>query len=138
MKEEFKQLEELDKEFKESSLSYSNIPWIDRHEMLTKTVRFWMPGVTSIERDKMQCFCKSSMENWYKNWFEPPIGEMEGKQDKIYLSEERTKDIILDASGILALELIRAFWLELYIKKYIRKLEKRFTKLNNFSKYNLN
>lgn len=134
MEDEFEKLEELDKEFKESSLSYSNIILVDRNEMLTRTVHFWTPGIMNIEYDKMRCFCKTSMENWYKNWFESPIV---GKQEKRYLSEEKTKDTILRASAILDFELIRAFWLDLYIKKYIRKLESRFKKLNNFSKFNL-
>lgn len=138
MEDEFEKLEELDKEFKESSLNYSNIMLIDRNEMLTRTVHFWTPGILNIKYDKMKCFCKSSMESWYKNWFETPIVAINENQEKRYLSEEKTKDTILRASAILDFELIRAFWLELYIKKYIRKLERRFKKLGNFSKFNLN
>lgn len=137
IEDEFEKLEELDKKFKESSLNYLNIILIDRNEMLTKTVHFWTPGIGNIEYEKMRFFCKSSMEKWYKNWFEAPIKSLDGDKEKKYLSEEQSNDTILRASAILDFELIRAFWLELYIKKYIRKLERRFKKLNNFSKFKL-
>ena len=138
MEDEFEKLEELDMEFKESSLNYSNIILIDRDDILTRTVYFWTPGIINIDHDKIRCFCKTSMENWYKNWFESPIVAINGKQDERYLSEDKTKDTILRASAIIDFELIRAFGLELYIKKYIGKLERRFKKLSNFSKFNLN
>lgn len=136
MEDEFQKLEELDAEFKDSSLNYSNIILVDRDEMLTRTVHFWIPGIVNIEYKKLRCFCRSSMEEWYKNWFVIPIEERNG--EKKYFSEGQTKDKILRASAILDFELIRAFWLELYIKRYVRKLDRRFKKLNNFSKFNLN
>ena len=104
--------------------------------IFVRTSRFWRLGSSNIEYTKMKCFCKTSMKEWYKNWFVAPI-EMKNDKEK-YFSEEKTKDTILGASAILDYELMGAFLLQLYIKKYINKLNRRFKKINNFTKFKLN
>ena len=133
MGEEFNKLTELDEEFKQSSLSYSNIFMIDHQAMLTKLVYFL--GCDNLEYKKMKFFCKSSMENWFKNRFIKPITV--GCEEEYY-AEERAKKVILDASAALDFELMNAFELEVHLKRYERKMIKRIKKINNFSRFNLN
>lgn len=136
MKEEFENLSDLEEEFKKSSLSYSNIYLIDHQAMLTRVVHFWIPGLEDKEYKKMKFFCQSSMRRWFENRFIKPTQYDENK--KTYYSESRARESILDASVILDYELMRAFELELYLKKYERKMIKRFKKINKFSRFNLN
>lgn len=136
MKEEFQKLSDLEEEFKRSALSRSNIYLIDHQTMLTRVVHFWIPGFDVKEYKRMEFFCKSSMEKWYKNRFIKPVENDEGKAR--YYSESQTTKEILDASAMLDYELMRAFCLELYLKKYERKMIKRFKRINKFSRFNLN
>lgn len=133
MEDEFRKLSELEGEFRKSSLSYWNIPLVDHQAMLINVVHFWIPGVNDMEYMRMQFFCKSSMEKWYKNCFVNPIKNEDG-----YFSERETEEKILEASVMLDYELMRAFWLELYMKKYERKMIKRFKGMNKFSRFSLN
>lgn len=135
MKEEFQKLSELEEEFKKSALSRSNIYLIDHQTMLTKVVHFWIPGFDDKEYKRMECFCKSSMEEWYKNRFIKPVENAEGEVR--YYSESQVKNQILDVSEMLDYELTRAFLLELYLKKYERKMIKRLKQINKFSRFNL-
>lgn len=136
MKEEFQKLSELEEEFKKSVLSRLNIDWIDHQTMLTRVIHFWIPGIDDKEYKRMEFFCKSSMEKWYKNRFIKQI-EMDNGEVRYY-SESQTIKEILDVSTMLDYELTRAFWLELYLKKYERKMIKRFKRINKFSRFNLN
>lgn len=136
MKEEFQKLSELEDEFKKSALSRSNIYLIDHQTMLTRVVHFWIPGIDDKEYKRMEFFCKSSMEEWYKNRFIKPVENTNGEVR--YYSESQTIKQILDASAMLDYELMRAFCLELYLKKYERKMIKRFKRINKFSRFNLN
>lgn len=136
MKEEFQKLSELEEEFKKSALSRSNIYLIDHQTMLTRVVHFWIPGIDDKEYKRMEFFCKSSMEKWYKNRFIKPVENDNGEVR--YYSESQTTKEILDVSAMLDYELMRAFWLELYLKKYERKMIKRFKRINKFSRFNLN
>lgn len=136
MKEEFQKLSELEEEFKKSALSRSNIYLIDHQTMLTRVVHFWIPGIDDNEYKRMEFFCKSSMEKWYKNRFIKPVENDNGETR--YYSESQTTKEILDASAMLDYELMRAFRLELYLKKYERKMIKRFKRINKFSRFNLN
>lgn len=136
MKEEFQKLSELEEEFKKSVLSRSNIYLIDHKTMLTRVVHFWIPGIDDKEYKRMEFFCKSSMEKWYKNKFIKPVERKNGEVR--YYSEAQTIKEILDASAMLDYELVNAFELELYLKKYERKMTKRFKQINIFSRFNLN
>lgn len=127
MKEEFQKLSDLEDEFKKSALNSSNIYLIDHQTMLTRVVHFWIIGRENKEYKKMEFFCKSSMEKWYKNRFVKPVVYDE---ETVYYSEEQTKKQILDASISIDDELVRAMWLELYLKRYERKMNKRFKRIN--------
>ena len=50
------------------------------------------------------------------------------------LPEEVLKDA---AAEMLDYELMNAFELEVHLKRYVKKMEKRFRKINTFSKFNL-
>lgn len=135
MSEEFNALMELDEEFKQSSLDYFNIFMIDHQAMLTRLVRFYFPGHENPEHKKMEFFCKSSMENWFKNLFVEPIFN---GNDKKYYTEEQANEVIREMSVALDLEVINAFELEVYLERYERKMTKRFKNINKFSRFNLN
>lgn len=134
MNEEFNKLAEINKEFKNSSLSYSNIFLIDHETMLTKLVYFYFPEQENFEYKKLQLFCKSSMEKWFENRFIKPIMYEDGKK---YYTEEQANQVIIDASETLDYELMNAFELEVYLKRYEKKMIKRFRRINNFSRFNL-
>jgi len=134
MNEEFDSLSELNEEFKKSSLSYSNIYLIDHETMLTKLIHFYFPGRETFEYKKMQLFCKSSMEKWFERRFIKPIKHDEKK----YYTEEQANEVILDASFALDFELMHAFELEVYLRRYEKKMIKRFKKINKFSRFNIN
>ncbi len=104
--------------------------------MLTRVAHFWIPGFEDEECKKMEFFCQSSMRKWFENRFIKPT--QYDKNKITYYSESRVREEILDASFILDYELMRAFELELYFKKYERKIIKRFKKINKFSRFNLN
>ncbi len=133
MNKEFNKLDKLNKQFKKSSLSYSNIFLIDHKTMLTKLIHFYFPGQENFEYKKMQLFCKSSMEKWFERHFIKPIIY---KDEKKYYTEERANKVILDASDTLDFELMNAFELEVYLKRYEKKMIKRFKKINKFSRFN--
>ena len=134
MNEEFNELKEINEEFIKSSLSRSNIFWIDHNAMLTKFHDLYLPGQQNFEYKKIKLFCKSSMKIWFKNHFiEPTKCDNEG----IYYSEEKAKQVVLSASEMLDYELMNAFELEVHLKRYVKKMEKRFRKINTFSKFNL-
>ena len=114
MNKEFDSLSELNKEFKKSSLSYSNIYLIDHETMLTKLIHFYFPGRENFEYKKMQLFCKSSMEKWFERRFIKPI--IYGDKKKYY-TEEQANEVILDASDALDFELMHAFELEVYLNR---------------------
>lgn len=135
MNKEFDSLSELNKEFKKSSLSYSNIYLIDHETMLTKLIHFYFPGRENFEYKKMQLFCKSSMEKWFERRFIKPI--IYGDEKKYY-TEEQANEVILDASDALDFELMHAFELEVYLRRYEKKMIKRFKKINKFSRFNIN
>lgn len=109
---------------------------IDHQAMLTKVVRFWIPGIDDKEYKRMEFFCKSSMEEWYKNRFIKPVENAGGEVS--HYSETQVKNRILDASAMLDYELTRAFVLELYLKKYEKKMTKRLKRINKFSRFNFN
>lgn len=135
MNEEFDSLSELNKEFKKSTLSYSNIYLIDHETMLTKLIHFYFPGRESFEHTKMQLFCKSSMEKWFERQFIKPIAH--GAEEK-KITEEQANEVILDISSALDFELMRALELEVYLRRYEKKMIKRFKKINKFSRFNIN
>lgn len=116
------ELEEMKEEFQKSSLSYSNIYLIDHKAILTRVARFSIPGLEDEEYKKMKFFCQSSMRKWFENRF---IKSTPYDKNKItYYSESCAIEEILYASVILDYELRSAFELELYIKKYERKMIK--------------
>lgn len=135
MNEEFDSLSELNEEFKKSSLSYSNIYLIDHETMLTKLIHFYFPGRENFEYKKMQLFCKNSMEKWFERRFIKPITH---DDEKKYYTEEQANAVILDASYALDFELMHAFELEVYLRRYEKKMIKRFKKINKFSRFNIN
>ena len=135
MNEEFDSLSKLNEEFKKSTLSYSNIYLIDHETMLTKLIHFYFPGREDFEYKKMQLFCKSSMEEWFERRFIKSIIYEDGKK---YYKEEQANKVILDASNALDFGLERAFELEVYLKRYEKKMIKRFKKINKFSRFNIN
>ena len=135
MKGEFDSLSKLNVEFKKSSLSYSNIYLIDHETMLTKLIHFYFPGRENFEYKKMQLFCKSSMEKWFERRF---IKSIIYGDEKKYYTEEQANKVILDASNALDFELENAFELEVYLKRYEKKMIKRFKKINKFSRFNIN
>lgn len=132
----FKKLSELENEFKTSSLDGLNIYFVDREAMLTKLVRFWTPESGDTKYMKMKLFCRSSMEQWYINCFIKPTESISG--EKNYYTESMTIEKVLEESALLDYELERAFLLEMYMKKYIRKMSRRLRKINKFSRFNLN
>lgn len=58
--------------------------------------------------------------------------------EKKYYTEEQANKVILDASNALDFELENAFELEVYLKRYEKKMIKRFKKINKFSRFNIN
>ena len=137
MKEEFQKLAGLEKEFKESALCWTNINLIDHSTMLTRVSQLWIPGIDdNKEYMKMQFFCKSSMKKWYTNRFVKAINSYNGERQNY--SESQTTEIIFKVSQMLDYELVRAFGLELYLKRYRRRMTKRFERINNFARFNLN
>lgn len=134
MNEEFNELKEINEEFMKSSLSRLNIFWIDHNAMLTKFHDLYLPGQQNFEYKKMKLFCKSSMKKWFKNHF---IEQTKCDNEGIYYSEEEAKQVVLGASEMLDYELMNAFELEVHLKRYVKKMEKRFRKINTFSKFNL-
>lgn len=135
MNEEFDSLSELNEEFKKSSLRYSNIYLIDHETMLTKLIHFYFPGRENFEYKKTQLFCKSSMEKWFERRFIKPIAH---GAEKKYYTEEQANEVILDASYALDFELMHALELEVYLRRYEKKMIKRFKKINKFSRFNIN
>ena len=135
MNEEFDSLSELNEEFKKSSLSYSNIYLIDHETMLTKLIHFYFPGRENFEYKKTQLFCKSSMEKWFERRFIKPTAH---GAEKKYYTEEQANEVILDASYALDFELMYALELEVYLRRYEKKMIKRFKKINKFSRFNIN
>lgn len=135
MNEEFDSLSELNEEFKKSSLSYSNIYLIDHETMLTKLIHFYFPGRENFKYKKMQLFCKSSMEKWFERRF---IKAIIYGDEKKYYTEEQANKAILDASEALDFELINALELEVYLRRYEKKMIKRLKKINKFSRFNIN
>lgn len=135
MNEEFDSLSKLNEEFKKSTLSYSNIYMIDHETMLTQLIHFYFPGRENFEYKKMQLFCKSSMEKWFERRF---IKSIIYGDEKKYYTEQQANKVILDASNALDFELEHAFELEVYLKRYEKKMIKRFKKINKFSKFNVN
>lgn len=133
MNEEFNKLTELNEEFKKSSLIYSNIFLIDHETMLTKLIYFYFPGRENFEYKKMQLFCKSSMEKWFENQFIKPIAF---ENEKKYYTEEQANKVIIGASHALDFELMNALELEMYLKRYEKRMIKRFKKINKFSRFN--
>lgn len=134
MNEEFDSLSELNEEFKKSSLSYSNIYLIDHETMLTKLIHFYFPGRENFEYKKTQLFCKSSMEKWFERRFIKPTAHGDEKK---YYTEEQANEVILDASCALDFELMHALELEVYLRRYEKKMIKRFKKINKFSRFNI-
>lgn len=135
MNEEFDSLSKLNEEFKTSTLSYSNIYLIDHETMLTKLIHFYFPGRENFEYKKMQLFCKSSMEKWFERRF---IKSIIYGDEKKYYTEQQANKVILDSSKALDFELEYAFELEVYLKRYEKKMTKRFKKINKFSRFNVN
>lgn len=135
MNEEFDSLSELNKQFKKSSFSYSNMYLVDHETMLNKLIHFYFPGQENFEHKKMQLFCKSSMEKWFERSFIEPI-IYGGK--KRYYTEEQAYKVILDTSDVLDYELMHAFELEVHLRRYEKKMIKRFKKINRFSRFNIN
>lgn len=133
MKKEFNKLKEINKEFKKSSLSYSNIFLIDHATMINKLTRFYFPGQENFEYNKTQLFCKSSREKWFEKHFIEPITVGD---KKIYYTERKANQVIKDVSKSLDDELVEAFELEMYLKRYEKKMLKRFKKIYNFSRFN--
>ena len=103
--------------------------------MLTKLIHFYFPGRENFEYKKMQLFCKSSMEKWFERRFIKPI--IYGDEKKYY-TEEQANEVILDASDALDYELMHALELEVYLRRYEKKMIKRFKKINKFSRFNIN
>ena len=81
----------------------------------------------------MQLFCKSSREKWFEKHFIEPITYGD---EKIYYTERQANQVIKDVSKSLNDELVNAFGLEVYLKRYEKKLSKRFKKIYNFSRFN--
>lgn len=132
MNDIFKELADLETEFKESSLRYSNIYSVDYKTMLFQIIHVWWLGNEKEEYKRMEFFCKDSMDKWYNNWFvKPVIGN--NNEISYYLLQD-TQNKILEASAMLDYELQRAFELELYIEKYRRKMTKRMKKISRFSR----
>lgn len=134
MSEEFDKFVEINKEFKKSSLSYSNIFLIDHKTMFTKIGRLYFPGQENYEYQKMKLFCKSSMKKWFEKCFIKPI--IHDNDEKKYYTEDQANKVIIDASETLDYELMNAFELEVYLKMYEKKMIKRLKKINNFSRFN--
>ena len=134
MTTEFDELEKLETEFKESSISLSNIYLVDYQTMLTRVIEIWMPGRTVMCYKKQALLCRSSLEKWYKNFF---VNQTRIGDEVILFSEERTKKEILDASAVIDNNLESAMCLRLYLKKYQRKMRKRFRNIHRFTRYRL-
>ena len=135
MDKEFKQLYELQEELKRLNFNYFKVYMTDNKTMLFKMVHFWIPGYSKGIEQEMEYLCKSSMEEWYKEKFIVSITNQDG--ERVVYSKVQTINKILDASASLDYELMSAFLLELYLKKYQYKMEKRFKKIHRESTYNL-
>lgn len=135
MDKEFKQLYELQEDLKKLSFNNFKIHMTDNETMLFKMAHFWIPGFSKGIEPEMEYLCKSSMEEWYKDKFIVSITNQDG--ERLVYSKEQIINKILDASSFLDYELMSAFLLELYLKKYQDKMAKRFKKIHRESKYNL-
>lgn len=132
MEEEFLKLLELEQDIKKSTIRYSNIYLVDHKAMLTKVIHFLNPSLNDKKYQRMKFFCKSSMEEWYKNIL---IKQEKDDENKVnYYSKSQVMNHIYDASAMLDYELMRAFLLELYLKKYVRNMIKRHKWINRFSR----
>ncbi len=136
MDQEFKQLYELQEELKKLNFNNFKIYMTDNETALFKMAHFWIPGFSKGIEPEMEYLCKSSMEEWYKDKFIVSITNRDG--EKVVYSKDQIINKILDASSFLDYELMSAFLLELYLKKYQYKMAKRFKKIHRESKYNLN
>lgn len=135
MDKEFKQLYELQEELKKLNFNNFKIHMTDNETMLFKMAHFWIPGFSKGIEPEMEYLCKSSMEKWYKDKFIVSITNQDG--ERVVYSKDQIINKILDASSFLDYELMSAFLLELYLKKYQDKMAKRFKKIHRESKYNL-
>lgn len=134
MDNDFSALKELNEEFKESSLSKSNVYFIDHQAMLTRLTHFWWIGVDeNVRYKKMLFLSQKSMNEWFNNWF---IKEAEENlKINTNLSKEEVEEIIIGASTIIDYELQEAFKLEMHLRRYERKMIKRIKKINSFSRF---
>lgn len=107
----------------------------DSETMLFKMVHFWIPGFSKGVESEMEYLCKSSIEKWYKDKFIAAKTNQDG--ERVVYSKEQIINKILEASAFLDYELMSAFLLELYLKKYQYKMAKRFKKIQRESQYNL-
>lgn len=135
LQKEFTQLRELNEEFKESSLNFSNIYLVDYKTMLTRVGEFWNIWSSDEEYEKMKFIGKNSMQRWYHNFFMKRVHEFDG--EKSYYSDEQTIQALYDASSMLDYDLKRAFILKLYLRRYERKMTKRLKKIHKFSRLHI-
>lgn len=131
MDNEFDRLLKLDEDLKESGLNYTNIFMVDREVMINKLTYFYVSGQTNFDYIKTKLLCRESMEKWYRNFF------IKSNQNKNYNENEVFK-IVCNASKELDLKLKDALQMQVYLKIYQHQLMRRFEKLYNISKLDIN
>ena len=104
---------------------------VDREVMINKLTYFYVPGQTNFDYIKTKLLCRESMEKWYRNFF------IKSNQNKNYNENEVFK-IVCNASKELDLKLKDALQMQVYLKIYQHQLMRRFEKLYNISKLDIN
>jgi hypothetical protein len=134
MDEEFNELNQLNEEFKKSSLYHSNIYLIDHQAMLTELLNFWNLGENRNHDFKRMLFlCRGSRKEWFENWFIKQADE--NNKNHFNFGIDDIEKQIISASDILDSELQEAFEYELTLERYRKKIFKRIKGINSFSKY---
>jgi hypothetical protein len=124
----------LNEEFKKSSLNFSNIYLVDYETMLTRVGEFWNIWSSNEEYEKTKFIGKNSLQRCYHNFLMKRVPEFDGEK---YYSIEQTIQVLYDASGKIDYDLKRAFTLKLHLRRYERKMTKRFKKIHRFSRLHI-
>lgn len=127
------QFNNINDKLMESSISYSNLFYIDPETMITKLTHFYFPYKNNYKNNGLQLLAKSSIEEWYENYFNKPI---KFGNKILTLSKNEVYEMLFEASYDLDFFLFEALMLQAWLNGYERKMKKRFKKINNYSRFN--
>lgn len=133
MNELLDQFNNINDKLMESSISYSKLFYIDPETMITKLTHFYFPYKNNYKNKGLQLLAKSSIEEWYENYFNKPI---KFGNKILTLSKDEVNKKIFEASYDLDFFLFEAMMLQAWLSGYERKMKRRFKKINNYSRFN--